>query len=118
MLSNPRFGYAYNDLMRGLAKLGRPSDEEARAYLRNAIKNANIRQFHEYKMEKEREREKRRSQYAAGGAVGKRDYPARRLTKIEKALKKAQDAIALETKSIMQQNDEEVARALETASKT
>jgi hypothetical protein len=115
MLSNPRFGYAYNDLMRGLAKLGRPSDEEARAYLQNAIKNANIRQFHEYKMEKEREREKHRTHYAAGGAVGKRDYPARRLTKIEKALKKAQDAIALETKSLMKIPDAQIAQALDIA---
>jgi hypothetical protein len=101
--------------MRGLAKLGRPSDEEARAYLQNAIKNANIRQFHEYKMEKEREREKHRTHYAAGGAVGKRDYPARRLTKIEKALKKAQDAIALETKSLMKIPDAQIAQALDIA---
>lgn len=56
-----------------------------------------------------------REERASGGAVSKRDYPAKRLTKLERAAKKAQDAIALETKPIMNQPDALVAKALEIA---
>jgi dipeptidase len=56
-----------------------------------------------------------RSGRAAGGKVGKRDYPARKLTRMEKALKRAQDAMSLETKSLMQIPDAQIAQALDIA---
>lgn len=52
---------------------------------------------------------------ASGGKVGNRDYPAKRLTRLERAAKKAQDAIALETRPIMDKPDALVAKALEIA---
>lgn len=58
-----------------------------------------------------------RTMRADGGKVGNRDYPAKRLTRLEKALKRAQDAIALETKPIMNMQDEHVAAALRVAEK-
>jgi hypothetical protein len=57
-----------------------------------------------------------RGEYASGGKVGKRDYPAKRLTRMEKAVKRAQQAIALETKPLMERPDEQIAKALEIAS--
>ena len=56
-----------------------------------------------------------RTQRADGGKVGNRDYPAKRLTRVERALKKAQDAIALETKPLMDKPDEQIAQALRIA---
>jgi len=59
----------------------------------------------------ENERENR----ASGGKVDKRDYPAKRLTRMERALKRAQNALANETKPIMSMPDDQVAQALEIA---
>lgn len=56
-----------------------------------------------------------RTERAAGGKVGKRDYPAKRLTRLERSAKRAQESIALETKPIMDQPDALVAKALEIA---
>jgi hypothetical protein len=56
-----------------------------------------------------------REAHAAGGKVGKRDYPAKRLTRMERAVKRAQDAIAMETRPLMDRPDEQIARALEIA---
>lgn len=56
-----------------------------------------------------------REQRASGGKIGKKDYPAKKLTLLERAAKRAQDAIALETKPIMNQPDALVAKALEIA---
>jgi hypothetical protein len=56
-----------------------------------------------------------REERAAGGKVSKRDYPAKRLTRMERAVKRAQDAIALETKPLMDRPDEQIAQALEIA---
>jgi hypothetical protein len=56
-----------------------------------------------------------REERASGGKVGKRDYPAKRLTRLERAAKRAHEEIALETKPIMSQPDHLVARALEIA---
>jgi hypothetical protein len=56
-----------------------------------------------------------RENRASGGKVDKRDYPAKRLTRMERALKRAQDALAEETKPIMQMPDSHVAHALEIA---
>jgi hypothetical protein len=54
-----------------------------------------------------------REERASGGSVGKRDYPAKRLSRLERAAKRAQAEIALETKPIMQKPDALVAQALE-----
>lgn len=59
-----------------------------------------------------------RRERAAGGKVGNRDYPAKRLSRVERALKKAQEALALETKPIMDKRDEDVAAALQIAKDT
>lgn len=54
-----------------------------------------------------------REQRASGGAIGRKDYPAKRLTRMERAVKRAQDAISLETKPLMDQPDHVIAHALE-----
>lgn len=54
-----------------------------------------------------------REQRASGGALGRKDYPAKRLTRMERAVKRAQDAISLETKPLMDQPDHVIAHALE-----
>jgi hypothetical protein len=59
--------------------------------------------------------EENRAGRASGGKVDKRDYPAKRLTRMEKALKRAQTALAEETKPIMQMPDHHVASVLEQA---
>jgi len=52
---------------------------------------------------------------ASGGRLGKGDYPAKRLSRMEKAVLRAQKAIAMETKPIMDQPDHVVAKALAIA---
>lgn len=59
--------------------------------------------------------EEDRTMRADGGKVGKKDYPAKRLSRVERALKRAQDAIALETKTLMDKPDEHIAAALRIA---
>jgi hypothetical protein len=59
--------------------------------------------------------EPHRPQRASGGKLEKRDYPAKRLTRMERALKRAQDALAEETKPIMNLPDSTVAQALHIA---
>jgi hypothetical protein len=56
-----------------------------------------------------------REQRASGGKIGKRDYPAKPLSRMEKAVLRAQKAIAEETKPIMNMPDQTVAHALEIA---
>jgi hypothetical protein len=56
-----------------------------------------------------------RPQRASGGKVDKKDYPAKRLTRMERALKRAQDSLAEETKPIMSLDDSHVAQALHIA---
>jgi hypothetical protein len=56
-----------------------------------------------------------REQRASGGKVGKRDYPAKRLSRMEKAVLRAQKAIADETKPLINMPDAHVAHALEIA---
>jgi hypothetical protein len=54
-----------------------------------------------------------REQRASGGKVGKRDYPAKKLSRMEKAVARAQKAIAEETKPLMEMPDATIALALE-----
>lgn len=56
-----------------------------------------------------------REERASGGKLSKREYPAKRLTRLERTAKRAQEAIALETKPILNQPDALVAKALEIA---
>lgn len=56
-----------------------------------------------------------REERASGGRIGKRDYPAKRLTRVEKAVRRAQQAIALETKPLLDQPDHIIANALDVA---
>lgn len=59
-----------------------------------------------------------REERASGGKVNKRDYPAKRLNKLERMALRARQEIALETKPIMDQPDALVAKALEIANNT
>lgn len=59
-----------------------------------------------------------REERASGGRLGNRDYPAKRLTRVERAAKRAMDAIALDTKPLLDQPDQVIADALKLASKT
>lgn len=56
-----------------------------------------------------------REERASGGKVSKRDYPAKRLNKLERAAKRALDSIALETKILENKPDEQIAQALRIA---
>jgi hypothetical protein len=56
-----------------------------------------------------------REERAFGGKVGKKDYPAKRLTRLERAARKAHNQIALETKPLMSRPDEQIVQALEIA---
>ena len=57
-----------------------------------------------------------RGSRASGGRLGNRDYPAKRLSRVERAAKRAMDSIALETKPLMNQPDQVIADALKLAS--
>lgn len=57
-----------------------------------------------------------REERASGGRLGNRDYPAKRLSRVERAAKRAMDSIALETKPLMNQPDQVIADALKLAS--
>jgi hypothetical protein len=59
--------------------------------------------------------ENERQGRASGGKVDKREYPAKRLSRIERELKRAQDALALETEPLMHRPDEQIADALRIA---
>ena len=61
------------------------------------------------------EDEDNREERARGGKINTRDYPAKRLTRLQKAAKWAHDSIALETKPIMDMPDEQVVNALRIA---
>ena len=54
-----------------------------------------------------------REERASGGKIGKRDYPAKRLTRLERAARRALTDIANETKPILSQPDALVVKALE-----
>ena len=56
-----------------------------------------------------------REERASGGRVGKRDYPAKKLSSLEKAARRALGGIAKDTTHIMDMPDEEVANALRMA---
>lgn len=57
-----------------------------------------------------------REERASGGRLGSRDYPAKRLSRVERAAKRAMDAIAFESKPLMDQPDQVIADALKLAS--
>lgn len=59
--------------------------------------------------------EEPRQERASGGRVGKRDYPAKKLSSLEKAARRALGGIAKDTTHIMDMPDEEVANALRMA---
>lgn len=50
---------------------------------------------------------------ATGGKVGKRDYPAKRLTRLERAARRAFNEISNETKPLMDLPDEQIVDALD-----
>lgn len=79
------------------------------------LRNVVLMELREHFGETPRNVAEDREQRASGGKIGKRDYPAKRLSQLERAAKRAQEAIALETKPIMNQPDALVAKALEIA---
>lgn len=100
IMSNPRIGGLYVDYLNNPTK----------ATLKRFIDAGKI-----YAMEQANEPTKKREQRSTGGKISKRDYPAKRLTRMERAAKWAHDAIALETKPIMEMPDEQVVDALRLA---
>jgi len=59
-----------------------------------------------------------REERASGGRLGCRDYPAKRLTRVERAAKRAMDAIAMDTKPLLNQPDQVIVDALKLANNT
>jgi len=57
--------------------------------------------------------EEARPERATGGKVAKKDYPAKRLTRLERAARKAFNEIANETKPLMDLPDEQIVNALD-----
>jgi hypothetical protein len=57
--------------------------------------------------------EEARPERASGGKVAKKDYPAKRLTRLERAARKAFNEIANETKPLMDLPDEQIVNALD-----
>ena len=60
-------------------------------------------------------KEPSREERAVGGKVGKPDYPTKRLSRMERAAKRAREALALESKPLMDAPDEHIANALRIA---
>jgi hypothetical protein len=56
-----------------------------------------------------------RKKRASGGKIGKEDYPAKRLTRMERAANRAREALALESEHLMNKPDEHIANALRIA---
>ena len=54
-----------------------------------------------------------RTQRASGGKISKRDYPAKRLNKLERAARRAFNEISQETKPLMDMPDEHIVTALD-----
>jgi len=54
-----------------------------------------------------------RTQRASGGKISKRDYPAKRLNKLERAARRAFNEISQETKPLMELPDEHIVNALD-----
>jgi len=106
LLSQPRLAHAFAGYMKNPTQASKSNFRRSlRSYLATKTGTQGAG------MVAEDEREER----ASGGKVNKRDYPAKRLNKLERAALKAQRDIALETKPIMDQPDALVAKALEIA---
>lgn len=106
LLSQPRLAHAFAGYMKNPTQATKGNFRRSlRSYLATKTGTQGAG------MVAEDEREER----ASGGKVNKRDYPAKRLNKLERAALKAQRDIALETKPIMDQPDALVAKALEIA---
>jgi hypothetical protein len=56
-----------------------------------------------------------RTERASGGRIDKRDYPAKKLTLMEKAARKAFNDLALESRPLMEMPDEAIVKALDMA---
>lgn len=105
VLRMPRLAHAFNRYMQN-------PTPQSRSVFRDMLKTSLIRsQAKQGQSMAQEDREQR----ASGGKLGNRDYPAKRLTRLERAARKAQQEIALETKPIMNQPDAMVAKALEIA---
>lgn len=89
------------------AKANRPVSLE-NAAIRSAY-NAYLRSVNEEMGQQDKDNREGR---ASGGKVSKRDYPAKRLTVLERAARRAYNDIANESKPIMDMPDEHVAHAL------
>lgn len=59
-----------------------------------------------------KEKSENREQRASGGKVGKRDYPAKRLTLLERAARKAHNELSEGSKPLMDMPDEQIASGL------
>ena len=107
IMANPMSAKALAKMQRAFYDLrknaGAPGPWEARA---RAAAEAYMKEVN--KLEGKTE-EPEREQRASGGKVSKRDYPAKKLSRLEKAARRAFNEIANETKPIMDMPDEAVA---------
>lgn len=107
IMANPMAAKALAKMQRSFYDLrknaGAPGPWEARA---RSAAEAYIKEVDKLEGKKD---EPEREQRASGGKVSKRDYPAKKLSSLEKAARKAFKDIAEETKPIMEMPDEHVA---------
>lgn len=106
ILSNPRWAH-------GFARVMAKPDPQLIKSFQDTLRLELIKKYG--KPKEQRMESEPRTTRAAGGKIGKKDYPAKRLTRMERAVKRAQEAIALETRPIMNMPDEAVAQALHLA---
>jgi hypothetical protein len=113
ILSRPMTARAASHLQKSVynaAKLNQPVSLE-NAAIRSAY-NAYLRAVND---EINRSNTNNREKRASGGKVGKRDYPAKRLTLLEKAARKAHGELANGSKPLMNMPDEHIAHQLNMA---
>lgn len=113
VLSNPLTASAAANLQRAIydakAGIGAPSVAEARV---RAAYQAYIKSVDQVTGQ-QKEPAEDRTERKAGGRVGKKDYPAKRLTRLERAARKAFNEITHETKPLMDLPDEQIVEALD-----
>jgi len=113
VLSNPTTASAAANLQRALYDLkvgvGAPNVKEARV---RAAYQAYLSAVNQVTGQKEKQSEER-TERKAGGRIQKREYPAKRLTRLERAARKAFNEISNETKPLMDMPDEHIVQALD-----
>ena len=113
VLSSPTTARAAANLQRAIynAKVGVAPAKIGEQRVRAAY-DAYLKAIDEAGIQVEKPTEQREER-ASGGKVNKRDYPAKRLTRLERAARKAFNEISQETKPLMEMPDEHIVHALD-----